>query len=357
MARMGLEQQLTDTLTRAIKDKDAPTANVVRMLKTEAPGAADGQGLLRHGGRRARRRRHRRLSQAAPEGARGVREGGRARRGAGRPAPLRDRVLRALPAAGHGRGGAARAGPRAPRRARHRRRQAGGAAGRRRHEDAQGPGRGRATSSASPRSCSREAPHEGRDAADGDRLRDGDVTHQVRAGRHGGDRLRRRPAGTGQGPDLHRPQSRRRGPARPRARAPRRAGDQGRGLRRRRGRAHRPLDGGSRGVRAHQGVRRADRGGRREHHRHVQGRQPPHLPPGAAARLPQQAGGQGRAGAGTAQAAHRGAYHRGHRQRDHRGGGDPRAGPERQGGRVASPAAPQRSAWWIRSTPSPPRRK
>src|SRR4029450_2665418 len=35
MARMGLEQQLTDTLTRAIKDKDAPTANVVRMLKTK----------------------------------------------------------------------------------------------------------------------------------------------------------------------------------------------------------------------------------------------------------------------------------------------------------------------------------
>jgi len=32
---MGLEQQLTDTLTRAMKDKDAPTANVVRMLKTK----------------------------------------------------------------------------------------------------------------------------------------------------------------------------------------------------------------------------------------------------------------------------------------------------------------------------------
>src|SRR6185503_8894074 len=35
MSRMGLEQQLTDTLTRAMKDKDAPTANVVRMLKTK----------------------------------------------------------------------------------------------------------------------------------------------------------------------------------------------------------------------------------------------------------------------------------------------------------------------------------
>src|SRR4030095_5374064 len=35
MARMGLEQQLTDTLTRAINEKDAPTANVVRMLKTK----------------------------------------------------------------------------------------------------------------------------------------------------------------------------------------------------------------------------------------------------------------------------------------------------------------------------------
>ena len=32
---MGIEQELSDTLTRAIKDKDAPTANVVRMLKTK----------------------------------------------------------------------------------------------------------------------------------------------------------------------------------------------------------------------------------------------------------------------------------------------------------------------------------
>ena len=32
---MGIEQQLTDTLTRAIKDKDSQTANVVRMLKTK----------------------------------------------------------------------------------------------------------------------------------------------------------------------------------------------------------------------------------------------------------------------------------------------------------------------------------
>jgi len=31
---MGLEQQLTETLTRAMKEKDAPTAEVVRMLKT-----------------------------------------------------------------------------------------------------------------------------------------------------------------------------------------------------------------------------------------------------------------------------------------------------------------------------------
>jgi uncharacterized protein len=31
---MALEQQLTDTLTRAIRDKDARTADVVRMLKT-----------------------------------------------------------------------------------------------------------------------------------------------------------------------------------------------------------------------------------------------------------------------------------------------------------------------------------
>jgi uncharacterized protein len=34
MARMGLEQQLTDTLTKAIKEKDTRTADAVRMLKT-----------------------------------------------------------------------------------------------------------------------------------------------------------------------------------------------------------------------------------------------------------------------------------------------------------------------------------
>ena len=32
---MALEQTLNDALTQAIKDKDAPTANVVRMLKTK----------------------------------------------------------------------------------------------------------------------------------------------------------------------------------------------------------------------------------------------------------------------------------------------------------------------------------
>ena len=32
---MGLEQQLTDTLTKAIKDKDLRTADAVRMLKTK----------------------------------------------------------------------------------------------------------------------------------------------------------------------------------------------------------------------------------------------------------------------------------------------------------------------------------
>jgi uncharacterized protein len=35
MSRMGIEQQLTDTLTKAIKDKDSQTANAVRMLKTK----------------------------------------------------------------------------------------------------------------------------------------------------------------------------------------------------------------------------------------------------------------------------------------------------------------------------------
>jgi uncharacterized protein YqeY len=35
MSRMGLEQDLTDALTRAIKEKDARTADAVRMLKTK----------------------------------------------------------------------------------------------------------------------------------------------------------------------------------------------------------------------------------------------------------------------------------------------------------------------------------
>jgi uncharacterized protein YqeY len=35
MSRMGLEQELTDTLTRAIKEKDTRTADAVRMLKTK----------------------------------------------------------------------------------------------------------------------------------------------------------------------------------------------------------------------------------------------------------------------------------------------------------------------------------
>jgi uncharacterized protein len=35
MSRMGLEQDLTDALTRAIKERDARTADAVRMLKTK----------------------------------------------------------------------------------------------------------------------------------------------------------------------------------------------------------------------------------------------------------------------------------------------------------------------------------
>jgi uncharacterized protein YqeY len=35
MARMGVEQELTDALTRAIKEKDTRTADAVRMLKTK----------------------------------------------------------------------------------------------------------------------------------------------------------------------------------------------------------------------------------------------------------------------------------------------------------------------------------
>src|SRR5215472_6825892 len=32
---MGLEQQLNDTLKQAMKDKDQPTANLIRMIKTK----------------------------------------------------------------------------------------------------------------------------------------------------------------------------------------------------------------------------------------------------------------------------------------------------------------------------------
>src|SRR5207244_4033590 len=82
------------------------------------------QGLLGHRRRRAGPRRHRRLPQAAPEGPRRVRKARRARRRSRRSAPFRDRVLRSLPAQGHGRGIASHAGARAARRAQDRRRQA-----------------------------------------------------------------------------------------------------------------------------------------------------------------------------------------------------------------------------------------
>ena len=115
---MGIEQQLTDTLTRAIKDKDTQTANAVRMLKTKLQerrtakgfsGTVDDALVLDVVG--AYRKQ---LQKALAE----YEKAGRARGRAGRPAPLRDRVLRALPAARDGRGRAARPRARAARRAR-----------------------------------------------------------------------------------------------------------------------------------------------------------------------------------------------------------------------------------------------
>ena len=216
MARMGLEQQLTDTLTRAIKDKDAPTANVVRMLKTKLQERRTARGLLRHRGRRARRRRDRRLSQAAPEGARGVREG-------------RASGARSRPPSSASRSSSASAGCR---RGWTRRRcalvvrerlaalgiadaQAGGAPGGRRHEDAQGPGRG------GRRQARRGGAAQGRRRMKGVTLPTETVfvmeMSPIKFGlgameEIGFDAAR---LGLAQGPDLHRPQSRRRGPARP----------------------------------------------------------------------------------------------------------------------------------------------
>jgi uncharacterized protein YqeY len=42
---MALEQQLTETLTRAIRDKDTRTADVVRMLKTRLTERRTGKGF------------------------------------------------------------------------------------------------------------------------------------------------------------------------------------------------------------------------------------------------------------------------------------------------------------------------
>ena len=42
---MGLEQQLTETLTQAIRDKDTRTADVVRMLKTRLTERRTGKGF------------------------------------------------------------------------------------------------------------------------------------------------------------------------------------------------------------------------------------------------------------------------------------------------------------------------
>ena len=123
---MSLEQDLTDRLTQAIKTKDAPTADVVRMIKTriqERRTAKDFSGTINDAvvleviG----------LPQASSEGDHGIREARGARSRAGGDASLRDRLLRRLPAQGPRRGGSARARAGAHPRPRHRRCQAGGA--------------------------------------------------------------------------------------------------------------------------------------------------------------------------------------------------------------------------------------
>ena len=102
---MALEQTLNDTLTQAIKAKDARTADVVRMLKTKVQerrtakgfaGDVDDALVLDVIGA------YRKLLQKAVAEYDKAR---RARRRAGRAAPLRDRVLRALPAEDDGRRG------------------------------------------------------------------------------------------------------------------------------------------------------------------------------------------------------------------------------------------------------------
>ena len=83
-------------------------------------------------------------------------------------------------------------------------------------------------------------------------------------------------------------------------------------------------------------------GGQRDRHR--QGREPPDVLSGPAARLREQARRPGRAGPGPAQAPHRHAHDGRHRQRDHGRPRDPRARPARQGRASRAGSCARRSA-------------
>jgi len=100
---MSLEQTLNDTLTKAMREKDARTADIVRMIKSKIgerrtakgfSGQVDDALVLDVIGA---------YRKSFAEGATGLREGRRARPGAGGSAPPRDRVPRALAAQGAGR--------------------------------------------------------------------------------------------------------------------------------------------------------------------------------------------------------------------------------------------------------------
>ena len=106
---MALEQTLNDTLTKAIKEKDTRVSDVVRMIKSKIgerrtakgfSGTVDDALVLDVIGA-YRKQLQKALAEFEKVGERGAAHVA--------AAALRDRVLRALPAEGHGRGGAAHA--------------------------------------------------------------------------------------------------------------------------------------------------------------------------------------------------------------------------------------------------------
>ena len=139
---MPLEQQLNDTLKQAMKDKDQPTSDVVRMIKTKIMERRTAKGFTGEVDDALITDVIAAYKKTLQKARRGVREARRQGQGAGRSAALRDRLLRALPAEGARPRGAARARQGAHGRARRHRRQADGQAARRHHEDAQGARRG-----------------------------------------------------------------------------------------------------------------------------------------------------------------------------------------------------------------------